>query len=427
MDNKKFTSKYTITGGKKLSGVVFVQGAKNAALPMISASLLPKSGQTVLHNVPHLNDIAVSLDIIHDLGGEATYYEDEQTLVIDPGGISKHTLDSSLTTRSRASVLFLPSVFHHCGKVEFNGVGGCNLGHRSLNFHHNGFKRLGARVEGEEDTISISGGWLKGNLVYLDTPSQTSTENLIMAACLAEGETIIENAACEPEVSDFIAFLRKMGANISGEGSRTLVIQGVKQLRPTEHTVMHDRLDAGPLMMAAGITGGDIRLVGARLDQMRILMVKLQQMGIAIEPNGEVIRVKGARNLKPINVVSQPFPGFSTDFLPGVMALASVADGRSDFRENIFLDRLTQVDGLNRLGAEIKKESSTHAVVKGVKKLTGTELDAPDLRAGMALLLAGLHAEGTTVISNIYQIERGHWNIPERLSALGADVRRVTE
>lgn len=420
-------SKYAITGGKKLSGVIFVQGAKNAALPMISAALLPKAGQTVLHNVPHLNDIAVSLDIIRDIGGEATYYKDEQTLVIDPSGISKHTLDSFLTTRSRASVLFLPSVFHHCGKVEFNGVGGCKLGYRSLNFHHNGFKRLGARVEGEEDKISISGGWLKGNLVYLDTPSQTSTENLIMAACLAEGATIIENAACEPEVADFIAFLRKMGANISGEGSRTLVVQGVKQLRATEHTVMPDRLDAGPLMMAAGITGGDVRLVGARLEQMRILMVKLQQMGISVEPNGEITRVRGVKSLKPVNVVSQPFPGFSTDFLPGVMALASIAEGRSDFRENIFLDRLTQVDGLNLLGAKIEKESPTHAIVRGVKQLTAAKISAPDLRAGMALVLAGLHAEGTTVIDNVYQIERGHWNIPERLSALGAEVRRVAK
>jgi UDP-N-acetylglucosamine 1-carboxyvinyltransferase len=418
---------YAITGGKKLNGVVFVQGAKNAALPMISAALLPTAGQTVLHNVPLLNDIAVSLDIIREIGGVATYYKDEQTLVIDPSGISKHILDSSLTTRSRASVLFLPSVFHRFGKVEFNGVGGCNLGYRSLNFHHNGFKRLGAVVNGEEDKISISGGHLKGNLVYLDTPSQTSTENLIMAACLANGETIIENAACEPEVSDFITFLRKMGANISGEGSRTLVIHGVKQLRPAEHTVMYDRLDAGPLMMAAGITGGDIRLVGARLDHMRILMIKLQQMGITVESNGEVTRVKGAKQLKPINVVSQPFPGFSTDFLPGIMALACVAHGRSDLRENIFFDRLTQVEGLNQLGASITKESPTHAVVKGVKRLTGTALVAPDLRAGMALVLAGLYAEGITVIDNVYQIERGHSNIPERLSALGADVRRVAK
>jgi UDP-N-acetylglucosamine 1-carboxyvinyltransferase len=421
-------SKYTITGGKKLNGVVFVQGAKNAALPMISAALLPRSGQTVLHNVPLLNDISVSIDIIRALGGSAEYYKDEQTLVVDPGGISKSTLDSALTTRSRASVLFLPSVFHRFGKVEFNGVGGCNLGHRSLNFHHNGFKRLGAVVEGEEDQLKISTGksGVKGNLVYLDTPSQTSTENLIMAACLAEGETVIENAACEPEVGDFISFLRKMGAKISGETSRTLVVEGVRQLHPVEHTVMSDRLDAGPLMMAAAITGSDIRLVGAQLDQMRILVVKLQQMGVSIEANGEVVRVKGVKKLKPINVVSQPYPGFSTDFLPGIMALSCVADGRSDLRENIFLDRLTQVDGLNRLGASIVKESPTHAIVKGVKKLNGATLTAPDLRAGMALLLGGLIAEGTTIIDNVYQIERGHCNIPERLSALGAEVRRVT-
>ncbi|HNQ88369.1 MAG TPA: UDP-N-acetylglucosamine 1-carboxyvinyltransferase [Verrucomicrobiota bacterium] len=420
-------AKYAIDGGKQLKGVIFVQGAKNAALPMISAALLPISGQTVLRNVPLLNDILVSLDIIRSLGGKAEYFQEEQTLVIDPSGVSSHTLDSSLTTRSRASILFLPTVFHRFGKVQFKGVGGCNLGYRSLNFHHNGFKRLGALVEGDEDVISIAATRLKGNLVYLDTPSQTSTENLIMAACLAEGETIIENAACEPEVADFVDFLRKMGARISGEGSRTLRIQGVSRLHPTEHTVMSDRLDAGPLMMAAAITNGDLRLIGARLDQMRILTVKLQQMGVSVESNGEVVRVEGIKQLKPINVVSQPYPGFSTDFLPGLMSLACVAGGRSDFRENIFLDRLTQVDGLKALGADIEKESPTHAIVRGVEKLAGTQLGAPDLRAGMAYVLAALRAEGRTVIDNVYQIERGHCNIPERLRAVGADIQRVAE
>ena len=420
-------AKYAINGGKKLNGVVFVQGAKNAALPMISAALIPMSGQTVLHNVPLLNDILVSIDIIRSLGGKAEYYKDEQTLVIDPSGISTHTLDSSLTTRSRASILFLPAVFHRFGKVQFKGVGGCNVGHRSLNFHHNGFKRLGAIVEGDEDVISIAATRLKGNLVYLDTPSQTSTENLIMAACLADGETIIENAACEPEVTDFIEYLRKMGAKISGEGSRTLFIQGVSRLRPTEHTVMYDRLDAGPLMMAAAITNGALTLIGARLDQMRILVLKLQQMGVTVEARGEVVRVEGLKKLKPINVVSQPYPGFSTDFLPGLMSLACVANGRSDFRENIFLDRLTQVEGLKTLGANIEKASPTHAIVRGVEKLAGTNLSAPDLRAGMAYILAALRAEGKTVIDNVYQIERGHCNVPERLSALGADIKRVAE
>ena len=255
-------------------------------------------------------------------------------------------------------------------------------------------------------------------------PSQTSTENLIMAGCLAWGETIIENAGCEPEIADFGNFLVHMGAKLHGLGTGTIQIEGIRELRAVEYTVLADRLDAGPMMMAAAITGGDVELVGAHLDEMKILVAKLQQMGVRITAEGPLVRVRGPEKLKPVNVVSWPYPGFSTDFLPGIMALASVADGTSPIRESVFEDRFTQIDGLVSLGARITRKARNLAHVVGVETLSGSRLVAPDLRAGMAFVLAGLFAEGETVVENVYQIERGHSDLESRLRRLGAEITR---
>jgi len=417
--------RYVITGGKPLKGTLFVQGAKNAVLPMIAAALLVKKGQTVLRNVPPLNDVRISISLAESVGAKVTYYEDERILVIDASSVENHVLDSALTTQSRASILFLPVVLHRLGKIEFRGIGGCALGVRGLDFHYNGFKRLGAQVAGEHDQLTIKADRLHGNLVYLDVPSQTSTENLMMAGCLASGETIIENAGSEPEIVDFATFLSKMGAKLYGVGSRTVILEGVKELQACEHTVMYDRLDAGPFMMAAAVTGGDVAFVGAELENMRLLVVKLQQMGVHVESDGQLVRVKGPKRLRPVNVITNPYPGFATDFLPGNMAIASVAQDVSYFRETVFVDRFTQVEGLNSLGARVTKKSSDFAIVEGVKSLQGGFLTAPDLRAGMAFVLAGLVATGETIIENIYQIERGHSDVDVRLQSLGANVTRT--
>jgi UDP-N-acetylglucosamine 1-carboxyvinyltransferase len=255
-------------------------------------------------------------------------------------------------------------------------------------------------------------------------PSQTSTENLMMAGCFAKGVTTIENAACEPEVVDFGNFLRKMGAKLHGLGTSTVTIEGVTELQAIEYTVMADRLDAGAFMMAAAITKGEVELIGAHLDQMRILVAKLQQMGTSIVSEGPLVRVRGPDRLRPVNVISWPYPGFSTDFLPGIMALTSVADGTSPLRESVFEDRFTQVEGLNSLGARIIRKERNLAQVEGVPRLKGARVTAPDLRAGMAFVLAGLSAEGETIVGNAYQIERGHADIEGRLRRLGATITR---
>lgn len=417
--------RYKITGGKPLNGTLFIQGAKNAALPMIAAALLPKKGQTILKNVPPLNDIKVSMEIARSAGAKITYYENEKVLVIDAAPLNNSDLDSELTKKSRASILFLPPILHRLGKVNFNGIGGCSLGLRKLDFHFNGFKRLGANVEGTHDQLQIEAVKLKGNLVYLDIPSQTSTENLMMAGCLAEGMTIIENAASEPEVIDFANFLNKMGAKISGAGTNTIFIEGVNELKAVEHTVMSDRLDAGALMIMAAFTKSDITFIGAELEFMRILKAKLEQMGSIVETDGKVVRVIGSQERpKPINVVTWPYPGFSTDFLPAIMAFSTIADGTSYIRENVFENRFTQVDGLNAFGAKITTEGNL-AKVEGVKKLRGASVSAPDLRAGMAFVLAGLAAEGETIVDNVYQIERGHADVVERLKKLGAKIEVI--
>lgn len=417
--------KIRLNGKNRLEGTIFAQGAKNAILPMISAALLPQKGQTIINNVPDIRDMHISLELAKSIGARISYFKKEKVLVIDPSDINKSLLDSKLTSKSRASILFLASVLHRMKKVEFNGIGGCGLGFRGLDFHHNGFKRLGATVKGEHDSISISANFLLGNILYLDTPSQTSTENLIMGACLAKGKTIIENAASEPEVVDFVSFLNKMGAKISGAGTRTIIIEGVSELKPVEYTVMPDRLDAGPLMMLAVITGGDLSVIGAQVEYMRILIEKLKQMGASIYVDGQLVRVKREGEIRSVNIISWPYPGFSTDFLPGVMAISCYSKGINYFRENVFKDRFTQVEGLKLLGAEIEKKSSNFAIVKGKDNLTGTSLVAPDLRAGMAYILAALASEGETIIDNIYQIERGHSNIVERLKSIGADIKYI--
>ena len=414
--------KCLIRGGNRLVGDVSIQGSKNAILPMIAAALLPENGQTVIENVPEINDVHVSIKIAQSVGAKLSYDPDERILVIDSSSLNASVLDKSLTSLSRASILFLAPLVHRMKRVEFNGVGGCGLGFRGLDFHHNGFKRLGAKVDGVHDQICIEADHLQGNVVYLDTPSQTSTENLMMGACLADGVTTIENAAAEPEVVDFAQFLMQMGAKIVGAGTRTIKVEGVRSLRATQYAVMPDRLDAGPFMMAALMTRGDVRIQGASYDHMIILIEKLRQMGAAIDWDGSYARVRGSVDMAPINIVSCPYPGFSTDFLPGIMAASCIARGKSYFRETVFQDRFSQSDGLVQMGAKVLQKDSRHVIVVGVERLVGASVRAPDLRAGMAYVLAGLVAEGETFVDNFYQVERGHSHLQYRLQALGAEL-----
>ena len=413
-----------IEGGRKLNGVHFVQGSKNAILPMIAASLIPTEGQTVIRNVPPINDVKVALEIVKSLGCKVQYFPGEQTVAIDASSLSSHELPADLTTLVRGSVLFMAPLLVRAGKVRLQGVGGCAIGTRALDFHHRGFARLGAKVN-DEDGLTIEANGLRGGFLYLDMPSHTGTENLMVAACLAKGETLIENASSDPEIVDFANFLTRMGAKIDGVGSRTIRIEGVKALRPVDYTAMSERLDAGLFMMAAGITGGEITLIGAKLEHLRLVVAKLTQMGLRITQDGSLIHVKGPRRLLPINVVTHPYPGFPTDLQAVVMALSSVADGDSYIRETVFDGRFMHADELVRMGAKIEVgENNRLALVHGQDRLSGARVVAKDLRGGTALVLAGLAAEGNTTIENAYQIDRGHHDIEGSLSQLGAKVKR---
>jgi UDP-N-acetylglucosamine 1-carboxyvinyltransferase len=413
---------YRVRGGIPLQGTVFVQGAKNAALKMIAASLMTAKGRTVLRNVPPIEDVRRAVELAQAVGAVVKFHEAERTLVVDASRLTSPVLPAEIARRFRGSVLFVPALLHRLGEAVIEGIGGCNLGDRNLDFHYRGFARLGATVEEGEDRIHIKAGQLRGAHLYLDTPSHTGTENLIMAASLAPGTTVIDNTALEPEVLDVIAFLTKMGADIRGGGTGFVTVHGVPELTATEHTVMSDRIDAGVFAMAAAITGGELSLVGASLAHFGVVRWKLEQMGVEFSSTGAVLQVRRERTLRPINVITGPYPGFATDLQSPIMALASLAEGTSYIRETIFDGRYTLVGELNKLGAKVEVDGGNVVIVHGPSTLKGTKVVAHDLRTGIALILAGLSAEGETVVAPGYLIDRGHANIAERLSALGADI-----
>ena len=341
---------YRVRGGAPLHGTVFVQGAKNAALKMIAASLLTANGRTVLRNVPPIEDVRRAVELAEAVGAVVEFHETERTLVVDASNLTSPVLPAEIARRFRSSVLFVPALLHRFGEAVIEGVGGCNLGNRNLDFHYRGFARLGAIVDEGETVIRIKASKLQGAHLYLDTPSHTGTENLIMAASLAPGRTVIDNTAQEPEVLDVIAFLTKMGARITGGGTGFITVHGVDELTAVEHTVMADRIDAGVFAMAAAITGGEINLVGASLDHFGVVRWKLEQMGVEFATNGAVVSVRMDRPLRPINVITSPYPGFATDLQSPIMALACLAEGaslhpRDDLRRPLHPGRRAEQDG----------------------------------------------------------------------------------
>ncbi len=418
-------TRYRVRGGHPLQGTVFVQGAKNAALKMIAASLLVDKGRTVLRNVPVIEDVRRAVELAQAVGAMVKFHEAERTLVVDASELTSSVLPADIARHFRASVVFVPALLHRLGEATIEGIGGCNLGTRSLDFHYRGFARLGARVDEGETTIHIKADKLKGAHLYLDTPSHTGTENLIMAAALAPGTTVIDNTAQEPEVLDVISFLTKMGADISGGGTGFVTVNGVRELHAVEHTVMADRIDAAVFAMAAAITGGELSLVGADLDHFGVVRWKLEQMGVEFSTHGAILQVRRERPLRPINVITCPFPGFATDLQSPIMALSTLADGTSYIRETIFDGRYTLASELNKLGAKVEVAGNA-AQVHGPSVLKGTEVIAHDLRSGIALILAGLAAEGETIVSPGYPIDRGHAAVAARLTTLGADIAAET-
>ena len=416
--------RYHVRGGTTLRGTAVVQGAKNAALPMIGAALLATTGRTVLRNVPAIADVACAVDLARHVGADVEYQPDRHLMIIDASRVHTSLLPAELTRRFRGSVLFLSSILHRCGEVTYEGAGGCNLGTRGLDFHYRGLARLGAHIDARGATMHLKATGMHGADLYLDMPSHTGTENLIIAAAVTPGRTVIENAALEPEVLDVIRFLTAMGARISGGGTGRITIDGVKALHAVEHMIMPDRIDAGVLCMAAAITGGEITLVGgAVLDHLGVARHKLEQMGVHFAPAGAVTTVARPGPLHPINVITDTHPGFATDLQPSVMALATQALGTSYLRERIHDARYALVPEINKLGghADIDGEK---AVVHGPTPLRGGQVTAHDLRTGISLVLAGLVADGETVIANGAMIERGHADLVTRFAALGVDLSR---
>jgi UDP-N-acetylglucosamine 1-carboxyvinyltransferase len=414
-------TRYRVRGGNPLSGTVFVQGAKNSALKMIAASLLAAKGRTVLRNVPVIEDVRRAVELAQAVGAVVKFHEVERTLVVDASELTSPVLPAEITRTFRGSVLFVPALLHRLGEAVLEEIGGCNLGDRNLDFHYRGFARLGATVDEGENEIRVKADGLRGAHLYLDTPSHTGTENLIMAASLAPGTTVIDNTAQEPEVQDVIAFLTKMGARISGGGTGFITVEGVDELTAVEHTVMPDRLDAGIFAMAAAITGGELSLVGASLDHLGVVRWKLEQMGVEFATQGAIVQVRRENPLRPINVITSPFPGFATDLQSPIMAVSCLADGTSYIRETIFNGRYVMASELNKMGAKIEVADNV-AVVHAPTPLHGAEVTAHDLRTGIALVLAGLAAEGDTIVSPGYLINRGHCAVAARLTALGADI-----
>jgi UDP-N-acetylglucosamine 1-carboxyvinyltransferase len=417
---------YLVRGGQPLQGTVFVQGAKNAVLKMIAASLLAEKGRTVLRNVPVIEDVRRAVELAQAVGAQVRFHEAERTLVVDASELTSSVLPADIASKFRGSIVFVPPLLHRLGEATLEGIGGCNLGSRNLDFHYRGFVRLGATVDERETTIHIKASQLRGAHLYLDTPSHTGTENLIMAACLAPGTTVIDNTAMEPEVLDTIALLTKMGARISGGGTGVITVEGVDELTAVEYTVMPDRIDAAVFAMAAAITGGELSLVGASLDHFGVVRWKLEQMGVEFATHGAILQVRRGRPLRPINVITSPFPGYATDLQSPIMALSCLADGTSYIRETIFDGRYTLAGELNKMGAKVEVAGSA-AVVHGPSMLRGADVTAHDLRTGVALILAGLAAEGETRVSPGYPIDRGHASVAGRLSTLGADIRQETD
>jgi UDP-N-acetylglucosamine 1-carboxyvinyltransferase len=414
--------KLLIEGGKVLSGEVAMSGAKNAALPILCASLLT-SDPVHFTNVPHLNDISTMLRLLGDMGVGVTM-DGIDGIVLNGGGLNNPVASYEMVKTMRASILVLGPLVARCGEARVSLPGGCAIGARPVDQHIKGLQAMGAEVKVEQGYVHAKATRLKGARICTDMVTVTGTENLMMAACLAEGETIIENAAREPEVVDLANCLVSMGARISGAGTDVIRIQGVEKLHGATHAIMPDRIETGTYLCAAAVTGGDIRLLRTSAAYLDTVVDKLMDAGCEITVERDAIRLVAPQRLKAVSLRTAPYPAFPTDMQAQFMAINCIADGVATIRETIFENRFMHVNELMRLGANIQIEGN-NAIVRGVDKLEGATVMATDLRASASLVIAGLVAQGETVIDRIYHLDRGYERIEEKLAKLGAAVRRV--
>ena len=416
--------KLLIRGGKALHGELKVSGAKNAALPILAATLL-SSESVVVRNLPHLHDVTTMLELLGCLGVEVII-DERLGVEVDANTITNYQADYDLVKTMRASILVLGPLVARFGEAHVSFPGGCAIGSRPVDLHLKGLEAMGAKIDVDGGYIHArTQGRLKGAHIVMETVTVGGTENLMMAAALAEGRTILDNAAREPEVVDLANFLNAMGANITGHGSDRVVIEGAERLGYCEYSVMPDRIESGTYLVAAAATGGSITLRGAEPDSMDVILQKLADAGADIQVDGDVIKLDmGGRRPKPVSLKTAPYPGFPTDMQAQFTAMNAVADGVSTVVETVFENRLIQTHEMNRMGAKIKIEGNT-AVIEGQQQLAGAPVMASDLRASASLVIAGLVAQGETLVDRIYHIDRGYECIEERLQSLGADIRRL--
>jgi UDP-N-acetylglucosamine 1-carboxyvinyltransferase len=418
---------FEINGGTRLKGQVTVSGAKNAALPIVAAALLCE-GETVLRNVPDLHDVRQMQTLVSRLGVKAERDADGAMHLRVEDELNCHA-PYELVSKMRASICVLGPLLAKRGRAQVSMPGGCAIGDRPVNLHILGLEALGADSDLVNGDILLKAKKLRGAEMFLGGPfgsTVTGTANVLMAAVLAEGRTVIESAACEPEVVDLANFLNACGAQITGQGTPRITVDGVASLKGADYAIIPDRIEAGTMIIAAAITNGELELINGRLEHLLALVDRLRQVGVNIERGEKGVTVSSARRLEPVDLTTQPYPGFPTDLQAQTMALLCLADGNSVITEKIYPDRFLHVAELNRMGANLRKEGPT-VIVQGVKKLVGAPVMASDLRASAALVLAGLIAKGTTRVHRVYHIDRGYERIEEKLAGVGADIRRVTE
>jgi len=411
-----------VRGGRRLQGDVVISGSKNAALPILMSSLLTAEPCSY-RGIPDLRDIYTTSKLLTGLG-----------VKIESTGLGQLTLQAETITNPnahydlvktmRASILVLGPLLGRFGIAHVSTPGGCAIGPRPVNLHLKGLAQMGAQIDLVHGYVEAKAKRLHGATIYLDLPSVGATENLMMAASLAQGKTVIENAAQEPEITELATVLNKMGAKIKDAGSNTVTIEGVNQLGGVSHGLNPDRIEAGTFMVAAALTDGEVMVQGAPLEHLEAFLVKLREAGAAVYTEGDGVRVKGCGRPRSVDITTLPYPGFPTDLQAQMMVLMAVADGVSVITENVFENRFMHVQELNRMGADIRLESN-HAIIKGVAGLSGAPVMATDLRASVSLILAALKAEGTTEVSRVYHLDRGYEKIEQKFSWLGADIQRI--
>jgi UDP-N-acetylglucosamine 1-carboxyvinyltransferase len=418
---------FEIVGGSRLKGAIEIGGAKNAALPIMAASILCE-GETVLRNVPDLADVRQMQVLLQKLGVRSERDASGAMHLRVEDEMNAHA-EYDLVSKMRASVCVMGPLLAKRRRAQVSMPGGCAIGDRPIDLHILGLQTLGADFELINGDVLLRSKRLRGAEIFLGGPfgsSVTATANVMMAACLADGRSVIASSACEPEVVDLANFLNACGARITGQGTPEIVVEGVEGLKGGEHRVIPDRIEAGTFMIAAAITNGDVELVGAKVEHLRAVVDRLRRVGVTIERGERGIAVSSTRRLEPVVITTQPYPGFPTDLQAQAMALLCLADGNSVITEKIYPDRFLHVAELNRMGAQLRKEGPT-VIVEGAKRLIGAPVMASDLRASAALILAGLAAKGTTRVHRAYHIDRGYEKIEEKLAAIGANIRRLNE